>query len=229
MDALYGWVSNIVYYLILVTMIINLLPAGKYEKYLRLFAGCILILLVIKPVTNGLRLEEKISGAFKTLSFENEVGELRLDMQGMEDKRMKELTSRYEVAAAEDIGRMAGREGFINSEVSVEIEEEKDSPDFGKIKQITVLLTDTQHSDMTAADGQTADGKTSQSNVPPVETVKVETIHMEAMGGNTSEPPSSKVSAGGKAERAEVKKLKQEIAGFYQVEERYVEIRLENE
>ncbi|MFR6330602.1 MAG: stage III sporulation protein AF [Eisenbergiella sp.] len=28
------------------TIITNLLPAGKYEKYLRLFAGCILILLV---------------------------------------------------------------------------------------------------------------------------------------------------------------------------------------
>lgn len=60
MEGIYRWVSNIVYYLIFVTIITNLLPAGKYEKYLRLFAGCILILLVLQPLTGGLRLDEKI-------------------------------------------------------------------------------------------------------------------------------------------------------------------------
>lgn len=59
MEGIYRWVSNIVYYLIFVTIITNLLPAGKYEKYLRLFAGCILILLVLQPLTGGLRLDEK--------------------------------------------------------------------------------------------------------------------------------------------------------------------------
>lgn len=53
MEGIYRWVSNIVYYLIFVTIITNLLPAGKYEKYLRLFAGCILILLVLQPLTGG--------------------------------------------------------------------------------------------------------------------------------------------------------------------------------
>ena len=53
MEGIYRWVSNIVYHLIFVTIITNLLPAGKYEKYLRLFAGRILILLVLQPLTGG--------------------------------------------------------------------------------------------------------------------------------------------------------------------------------
>ena len=72
MEGIYRWVSNIVYYLIFVTIITNLLPAGKYEKYLRLFAGCILILLVLQPLTGGLRLDEKINAIFRSVSFENE-------------------------------------------------------------------------------------------------------------------------------------------------------------
>lgn len=232
MDALYGWVSNIVYYLILVTMITNLLPAGKYEKYLRLFAGCILILLVIQPVTDGFRLEEKISSAFKTLSFENEIGELKYDMEDMENKRLQELTGRYEAAAAEDIGRMAGNEGFTSHEVSVEIEERTDHPDFGKIKQITVVLKETGETvetGETAAGNQPIEETTSMTDVTPVEPIKVEKIKTDQVNETTSDPPSSKVSAIGKAERVEVKKLKQEIAGLYQVEEQNVEIRLENE
>lgn len=229
MDALYGWVNNIVYYLILVTMITNLLPAGKYEKYLRLFAGCILILLVIQPVTDGFRLEEKISSAFKTLSFENEIGELKYDMEDMENKRLQELTGRYEAAAAEDIGRMAGNEGFTSHEVSVEIEERTDHPDFGKIKQITVVLKETGETVETAAGNQPIEETTSMTDVTPVEPIKVEKIKTDQVNETTSDPPSSKVSAIGKAERVEVKKLKQEIAGLYQVEEQNVEIRLENE
>ena len=83
MEGIYRWVSNIVYYLIFVTIITNLLPAGKYEKYLRLFAGCILILLVLQPLTGGLRLDEKINAIFRSVSFENEAGELKGRLEGM--------------------------------------------------------------------------------------------------------------------------------------------------
>ena len=36
------------------TVVTNLLPDKKYEKYFRLFAGMVLILLVLKPFTGGL-------------------------------------------------------------------------------------------------------------------------------------------------------------------------------
>ena len=39
MKAIENWVKDIVFYMIFVTMVMNLLPDPKYEKYLRLFAG----------------------------------------------------------------------------------------------------------------------------------------------------------------------------------------------
>ena len=99
MDAIYDWVRNIVYYLIFMTIITNLLPAGKYEKYLRLFAGCILILLVLPPLTGSLRMEEKINAIFRSISFENEAGELKGQLDDMEQKRLAHLIGRYEASA----------------------------------------------------------------------------------------------------------------------------------
>lgn len=217
MQAICGWVSNIVYYMIFVTMLINLLPGGKYEKYLKLFAGCILILLVIQPVTGGLRLDEKMASVFKSLSFENDAMELKEDLENMEGQRLDMLITQYEEAAAEDIGRMLSLEGYKEQSVSVKIEKAEDSPDFGKMKYISVVLVED-----TATDNGRDTG-TSEGQIALVEPVKVE------VGSANPAPSSFEVSAPGKAEPEWIKKLKKEISGYYQVEERYVEIELENE
>lgn len=217
MDGVYKWVSNIVYYLVFVTMLTNLLPAGKYEKYLRLFAGCILILLVIQPVTGGLRLEEKISGIFNELSFKNDMGELNAELAEMEEKRMQEVINRYEEAAAEDIGRMTDIKGYTEQAVSVQIEDQESSPDFGKIKQVTVLL-------------KSENGGVGEEKKEIAETIgEIEKIETIRIGENEGELSSSLVSAPGIAESADIRTLRQEIAEYYQMEEQNVEIKLQNE
>ena len=138
MEGIYRWVSNIVYYLIFVTIITNLLPAGKYEKYLRLFAGCILILLVLQPLTGGLRLDEKINAIFRSVSFENEAGELKGQLDEMEQKRLDRVIGRYEEAAEDELLRLAREEGLEAAEASVVIEQDSRNPDFGKVKKIVL-------------------------------------------------------------------------------------------
>ena len=53
MEVITHWAGNIVSYLVFLTVLTGLLPAHKYEKYIRLFAGCILLLIVLKPLTDG--------------------------------------------------------------------------------------------------------------------------------------------------------------------------------
>ncbi|MEF9940561.1 MAG: stage III sporulation protein AF [Clostridium sp.] len=204
MDGLYHWVSNIVYYLIMITMIINLLPSGKYEKYLQLFAGCILILLVIQPVTRGLRLEEKMAAIFENLTFENRAEEIQADLDGMENRRMKELIKNYENVAAKDIERMISAKGFEVKEVSVKIGEDEDNLDFGKIKQINAILR----------------------NSPPGQENRIR-IEVVTCSKKQSVPGVS--AQGESTELKAFEQLEQEIAEYYQVEAQYVEIRLENE
>ena len=50
MKAVENWVRDIVFYMIFVTMVMNLLPDPKYEKYLRLFAGAVMILLALPSI-----------------------------------------------------------------------------------------------------------------------------------------------------------------------------------
>ncbi len=238
MDAIYEWVRNIVYYLIFMTIITNLLPEGKYEKYLRLFAGCILILLVIKPLTGSLRLEEKINAVFRSVSFENEAGELKGELDGMEQKRLEHLIGRYEASAEEELIRMAGEEGIEAVAASVAIEGDSTKPDFGKVKKIALKLKKTEE---TKASEENQEGERTGTKTAKDEKItldKVEKVSVRLDGsGQGEEQEKSDVEAAGKVvdggrqtaqENEAVRQFRRTIAGYYQMEEENVEIGLED-
>ncbi|MDY5846959.1 MAG: stage III sporulation protein AF [Bariatricus sp.] len=47
---LYEWMSNLAFYMILVTAILQVIPDKSYEKYIRFFCGLILVVLLMTPV-----------------------------------------------------------------------------------------------------------------------------------------------------------------------------------
>lgn len=54
---LLGWVRQIIYLLIFLTMMLQILPNGNYRKYVKFFAGLIFVVTLLGPVaslfTNG--------------------------------------------------------------------------------------------------------------------------------------------------------------------------------
>ena len=253
MEGIYRWVSNIVYYLIFMTIITNLLPAGKYEKYLRLFAGCILILLVIQPLTGSLRLEEKINAIFRSVTFENEAGELKGELDAMEQKRLERMIGRYEEAAQEELLRMAQEEGLEAAEASVVIEQDSQSPDFGKVKKILLKFKKKDEAENEPAQ-TAAEGSVERISLEEVERVSVRLdgksaeegadanradekgAEPEDGHGNRRDKADAAPAAGRVIAQQEVygpdtealRQFRRTIAGYYQMEEENVEIGLED-
>lgn len=244
MEGIYRWVSNIVYYLIFVTIITNLLPAGKYEKYLRLFAGCILILLVLQPLTGGLRLDEKINAIFRSVSFENEAGELKGQLDEMEQKRLDRVIGRYEEAAEDELLRLAREEGLEAAEASVVIEQDSRNPDFGKVKKIVLKFRKEDEAGSAPANSG-AGGGVDRITLEEVEKVSVrldkksaegegaeaEEVRKEKRDKENAAPAAGKVIAQqepyGRDSEA-IRQFRRTIAGYYQMEEENVEIGLED-
>lgn len=140
MTAVYEWVRNITYYMIFITVVGNLLADSKYEKYLRFFAGIILILLVLKPLTGSLRLDERIAYLFESISFQKEADDFKEKLWGMEDERLQRVMSTYEEAVAMDIRSMADTAGFSVRSVKVTIETDRDSPLYGHVTDLYMKL-----------------------------------------------------------------------------------------
>lgn len=48
-EAIYAWMQDIVFFLVIVTAVLEVLPGTSYQKYIRFFTGLILMLLLLSP------------------------------------------------------------------------------------------------------------------------------------------------------------------------------------
>ena len=164
MEGLYEWIRNITYYLIFMTVVTNLLPDKKYEKYFRLFAGMVLILLVLKPFTGGLRLDDKLAYYFESISFQKEASELSSQLTDMEGVRLKSMVSQYEEAVENDLRTMAESSGFICRKAEAGIDGDEKKETFGHVVSVSLRLAPD-------SSGQTDQGGSS-SGIQPMEPVE---------------------------------------------------------
>jgi stage III sporulation protein AF len=113
------------------TMIINLLPDKKYEKYLRLFTGMVFILLVFRPFTDISGLEERLAGSFEKITFRNDAKLLTRELEDMDKERLERLLSGYRDTIELDIRNMAEGNLLEVREICVEFEDGGGDEPFG--------------------------------------------------------------------------------------------------
>ena len=140
MGAVSEWAGSILSFLILITVIRGILPSKKYEPYLRLFSGLMLILLVLQPVTGGLGLERQIDRAFEAFSFQMDHEELNTRVLGIEKERQEQILKIYENDVAGHVTAMAGEQGLQAESAQVKINGDPESTDYGKVVSVKVKL-----------------------------------------------------------------------------------------
>lgn len=250
MEEIYRWAGTIVSYLVFVTVLTGLLPAARYEKYLRLFAGCVLILIVFHPLTGNLGLEESVEHLFRSISLKGEASELtsrmadgtggqKAALESLEAKRLEILFSEYEQETAEEVRRMAEAAGFSVTGAEVTVERNPERPDFAGIKQVCLeVMAPEKAGEVPGGVEETAGEAIRISAVEAVE-VEAELFSEWTAEASAEQTEEKRTRAGSwlgseseKETKAETGKetgwLKQQIAAYYQVEEAYVEIRVED-
>lgn len=223
MEAVYEWIRNITGYILFMTVLDNLLPGKKYGKYLKLFSGMVLILLIIQPLTGSIRLEDKIARYYEAFVFQYETDDLRQEILGMEDTRMNQIITAYEAAVAEDVRQMAAEEGFGVVSCQVTIESDSEAADFGTVRKTSLWVI---------PDGVEEVNQNQVYGAAPVEPVKpvtvdpVEPITQNSMADPEGGPAAEANREKWEEERLGVGKLRRKIVSYYGLEESYVEIQI---
>lgn len=140
MEGIVQWVKNITYYLLFVSLLSYLMPAGKYEKYVKLFFGAVFILLVINPLTGDLHLDTSLARAYEKIRFAQEQEEFQQRVWGIEEQQIKQIMAQYEDAVTQDIWEMAEEAGFSCISAGARIEERKEEERFGQVVEIALVL-----------------------------------------------------------------------------------------
>lgn len=196
MSGVYEWIKTIVFYMILITVVLNILPSGKYHKYVRFFSGMILILLVMQPLTGLAGLEDKMAYYFGLFSFSGDAAELKADIEGMDEKRYQAMIAQYESAIAMDIEALVKEVGLTQIDAKVELNQEVGSEQFGRVSTLELTVAYEEDSG------------------PPIYVEPV-IIGGQSAGEGQQEP-----------ETAQVVQLKERLREFYGLEPEQIRIRL---
>lgn len=233
MEAVYEWVRNITYYMIFITVAGNLLADSKYEKYLRFFAGMVLILLVLKPLTGNLRLDERIAYLFESITFQKESGDFRDKLWGMEDQRLNQVMNTYESAVSVDLRGMAETAGYSCRQVRVRIGTDRDSPYYGHVTGIYMKVGSSKEGEEGGAPGIVSGGPIEIPKTKiEVEPVKIgegdETAQPGAAGGSGSQDTTRSLPADN-SERVKLNGFLRKVAGYYGLETTHVQMDWEDD
>lgn len=120
-DYLYEWMREIAYYMVFMTAIMQVAAAESYRKYIRLFTGIILVLMILAPVMQIFGITEKETW-MQEAEYENAVQEI--------EEKVEEIEKKIVSGAVDGDGAGDMTAAFGSTE-SAEIREEKDA---GRIK-----------------------------------------------------------------------------------------------
>lgn len=223
MEGLYGWLRNITCYILFISILDNLLPGKKYGKYLKLFAGMVLILLVVQPFTGSLRLEDRIAHYYESFVFRYQADDLKQEILGMEQQRLDQMIAQYEEAVAQDLILMAEDSGLTAVACRAVIERDQEAERFGMVQSIRMQV---RQEDAEGGGGDSAEtGAAPDVSVAPVEAdisiASVETVTIGEDGVSRERERERQ-----EEERTAVRKLRRKIASYYNLEEAYVEIQV---
>ena len=224
-ELLLDWARNILFFMVFLSVVSHLLADRSYEKYIRFFAGMVLILITISPLKGGLNFQEQAGILFEEFSDfweKQQAGEVLADV---DKNRLGMFFSECKKETEKRIGEMAEAEGFVCRGVEVTLQERSESSDYGRVEKIRLHLKKEENVDGEQNEGDTGgldkvkssektEGRTDgESNV----SVKVEIPDVKAgLSGKKKEI----LGTGSLQEQ----QLKRKVAQYYGLEEACVEI-----
>lgn len=147
MTGLYTWVKNIAYFFIFVTIVMNLVPGKQYKKYIKLFTGIILILIILAPVGQLFNLEETLADYFNMEIYQLELAQVEYDLILAEEKHYEMVTLSYEEDIKNQLEDWGKEKGLYLLNSNVYWEMDSTSSNFGKIKGMDVIMSKDRHSE----------------------------------------------------------------------------------
>lgn len=199
MDFLYGWIKSIAIYMILISVVKNLLPKSQFEKYLRLFTGLLVIILVIEPFTQWMNLQDSMDDLFSLDAYKQEMNQLQADFSQLGDKYEERVLGSYERQVKEQIELLLKEEDQRVRKVEFFVCMEEGAEDYGQLTRIDIYLEN--ESENGGAGGEEKNG----GYMVEIETPRIESPFAEEYHQLEREKLVEKICAYYQLERDQVK------------------------
>lgn len=133
MDEIYTWIKNIVIYMIMNTIIMNLMGNKSYKKYISIVSGMILVLIVVSPLMNFMDLEDKLDYFLQTNDFAVETSDFKNDVNQLEKEQRDAILKEYLVKIKDQVAELLSEEGLQLEKFDASVDMDTASNTFGSL------------------------------------------------------------------------------------------------
>ena len=138
MHEIYEWVRNIVIFLILNTIIMNLLGNSSYKKYVSIVSGMILLLIVVSPFLRLLKMDDILDYYLNTNIFQSDMSNFQSELRIMEDKQKDVVFTGFKDVIREQVVDILEEDGLYLYDMDVLINQNAESDNFGEIEALKI-------------------------------------------------------------------------------------------
>lgn len=139
MSAVLEWVCDIAVYLILITIILQVVPK-RFRKYINFFTGVLLIILVISPVTGLLNADIALADYFEMEEMRQALNDMEDMIKFTENVSEEKLIDNYSGQIKSKISELIKEYGFRITDIQVGWNLDDETEKFGSIKSIYIVL-----------------------------------------------------------------------------------------
>ncbi|MDD3172446.1 MAG: stage III sporulation protein AF [Herbinix sp.] len=137
----YSWIKNIVVYMIINTIIMNLLGNKSYKKYVSIVSGMILVLIVISPLVKLMKLEDNLDYFLQSNDFAIESSDFKNELNQMEEEQSDAIFAEYKEKIKKQVEELLLAENVYLKSFQVEIDRKTDSSTFGEILNMNITAS----------------------------------------------------------------------------------------
>lgn len=206
MSEIYSAVKNLIFFLLLTTVVSNLLGKSSFKKYLHIFVGLIVILIVIKPILSWTNMVNKVDHYYDLNVYQSDSKDISAEIVGAEKGYQNQVVISYKNAIKNQIQVLLSNYGLTVKELTVDIEENIENENCGRIYAITLQATKKEKEE-----------STKKPSIAPIDQVTIDKVKLNE---NTNIDQSTKGEETQKMDRYDTVlelSIKEELVSLYGV------------
>ena len=142
MNIISNWIKNIVIYMILNTIIMNLLGNSRYKKYVSIVSGLILVMIVITPLLKILHLDDELDYNIRSKEFAVEAADFKNSLSLMEKSKTDLIFKDYKEKMQSQVEEIAWSQELYLVTCNIDLDNDPDSEGFGEIISMDLVLSE---------------------------------------------------------------------------------------
>lgn len=214
MELIYQAVKNVIIFLLLVTVLGNLLGQSSFKKYINIFVGLVLIIIVITPILKLINSNAKVDQFYNQNLYRMSASDLGEQLLSADKSYQGTILKEYKKTMEEQIEATLKSYKLTADSVDITINEDADSEECGQITAISVKAKKEEAK------------KESEQKENTLDVDEVDKVTIEKIDINDADKAAQTTGEQNKDKYDTVEELtvKEELSALYGIEQEHIEV-----